>query len=174
MSTLQKIAIVGPESTGKSTLARQLASHFNTLWVPEFARKYIDQLNRPYQQADLLSHCPGTTTIRKRSRTPGPPVPLLRHQPPGDQNLVRRQIRLLRPTDPPAPLPQYLCPPPPHLSRSPLASRSPARRSPPPGRVVRVVPGRAGRGGRSLCGSEGARGRTAPIGTRRFAALKMS
>jgi NadR type nicotinamide-nucleotide adenylyltransferase len=67
MSTLQKIAIVGPESTGKSTLARQLASHFNTLWVPEFARKYIDQLNRPYQQADLLTIAQGQLQSEKEA-----------------------------------------------------------------------------------------------------------
>ena len=41
---LIKIAIVGPESTGKSTLAAALAQSFNTLWVKEFAREYCDQL----------------------------------------------------------------------------------------------------------------------------------
>ena len=41
-----KIAITGPESTGKSELARQLASHYNTVWVPEYAREYIDLSDR--------------------------------------------------------------------------------------------------------------------------------
>ena len=36
-----KIALVGPESTGKSTLARQLAKHFDTVWAPEFAREFL-------------------------------------------------------------------------------------------------------------------------------------
>ena len=38
-----KIAIYGPESTGKTTLAKQLASHFNTVWAPEFARDYLQE-----------------------------------------------------------------------------------------------------------------------------------
>ncbi|MBL7752590.1 MAG: ATP-binding protein, partial [Chitinophagaceae bacterium] len=37
-NTIKKIVIIGPESTGKSTLCRQLAAHFNTLWCPEYAR----------------------------------------------------------------------------------------------------------------------------------------
>lgn len=54
MKGLIKIAITGPESTGKSRLATGLAEHFNTLFVPEFARTYIDELARPYEQADLV------------------------------------------------------------------------------------------------------------------------
>ena len=38
-----KIAIYGPESTGKTTLARQLAAHYNTVWAPEFARDYLQE-----------------------------------------------------------------------------------------------------------------------------------
>jgi len=38
-----KIAIFGPESTGKTTLAEQLASHFETVWAPEFARDYLQE-----------------------------------------------------------------------------------------------------------------------------------
>ena len=38
----RRIAIVGPESTGKSTLCRQLAKHYHTMWVPEYARIYCD------------------------------------------------------------------------------------------------------------------------------------
>ena len=53
MKELIKIAITGPESTGKSLLAAGLAKHFNTVFVPEFARTYIDRLTRPYEQADL-------------------------------------------------------------------------------------------------------------------------
>ena len=36
-----KIALYGPESTGKTTLAKQLSEHFNTVWIPEFAREYL-------------------------------------------------------------------------------------------------------------------------------------
>jgi len=49
-----RIAITGPESTGKSTLAAQLARHYNTLWVPEYARTHLELLNRPYTANDIL------------------------------------------------------------------------------------------------------------------------
>ena len=48
-----KIVITGPESTGKTTLANQLAMHFSTIPVPEFARHYIDGLSGPYEYEDL-------------------------------------------------------------------------------------------------------------------------
>ncbi len=51
---IKRIAITGPESTGKSTLSEQLAAHYNTVWVPEYAREYIDKLNRPYVLSDIL------------------------------------------------------------------------------------------------------------------------
>ena len=50
----KKIVVIGPESTGKSTLCEQLAAHFNSLWVPEFAREYLLVLGRPYNYDDLL------------------------------------------------------------------------------------------------------------------------
>ncbi len=50
---LIRIAITGPESTGKSQLAAQLADHYHTLFVPEFARSYIAGLGREYDYGDL-------------------------------------------------------------------------------------------------------------------------
>ena len=38
---LKKIVVIGPESTGKSTLCQNLANHFNCLWCKEFAREYL-------------------------------------------------------------------------------------------------------------------------------------
>ncbi|MCK0130218.1 ATP-binding protein [Flavobacteriaceae bacterium F08102] len=38
-----KIVLFGPESTGKTTLSRQLARHYNTVWVPEYARTYLQK-----------------------------------------------------------------------------------------------------------------------------------
>ena len=38
-----RIVLFGPESTGKTTLAKQLAAHFNTEWVPEYMREYIEK-----------------------------------------------------------------------------------------------------------------------------------
>ncbi|MDC7997177.1 ATP-binding protein [Gilvibacter sediminis] len=43
-SQLIKIAVVGPESTGKTTLVKALASHFETTYVPEFMRTYYEEL----------------------------------------------------------------------------------------------------------------------------------
>ena len=38
-----KVVLFGPESTGKTTLSRQLAVHYNTVWAPEFAREYLQK-----------------------------------------------------------------------------------------------------------------------------------
>lgn len=40
---LVKVVLFGPESTGKTTLSQQLAAHYNTLWVPEYMREYLDK-----------------------------------------------------------------------------------------------------------------------------------
>lgn len=50
----KRILILGPESTGKSTLAEKLAVHYAEPWVPEVARKYLEKLDRPYTYEDLL------------------------------------------------------------------------------------------------------------------------
>ncbi len=49
-----RIVIVGPESTGKTTLCSELAGHYQTLWMPEYAREYVEKLKRPYTQKDVL------------------------------------------------------------------------------------------------------------------------
>ncbi len=53
-SKIIKIAIVGPESTGKSELCKQLAKEYNTIFVPEFARNYLTNLGRPYTYEDVI------------------------------------------------------------------------------------------------------------------------
>ena len=50
----KRILILGPESTGKSTLAEMLAQHYAEPWVPEVAREYLEKLDRPYTYEDLL------------------------------------------------------------------------------------------------------------------------
>ena len=40
-SSIKKVVICGPESTGKSTLTQELASYFNTNYVSEYARDYL-------------------------------------------------------------------------------------------------------------------------------------
>ncbi len=53
-SDIKKIVIIGPESTGKSTLCEQLAKHFDTLWVPEHARAYLNENGTNYTVEDLV------------------------------------------------------------------------------------------------------------------------
>lgn len=55
MQMPKRILILGPESTGKSTLAEDLANHFGEPWVPEFAREYLEEINRPYRYEDLVA-----------------------------------------------------------------------------------------------------------------------
>ena len=51
--TCRKIAVIGPESSGKSTLCQQLAAHYQTLWVPEYARTYATQKHGALTAADV-------------------------------------------------------------------------------------------------------------------------
>ena len=54
-----KIVVTGPESAGKSSLCRALATHFSTIWVPEFARAYLENIHRPYEESDLTEIATG-------------------------------------------------------------------------------------------------------------------
>ncbi|MGN6640335.1 MAG: AAA family ATPase [Mucilaginibacter sp.] len=54
-SEIPKIAIVGPESTGKSTMSAFLAEHYRTVWVPEFARDYCAALTEPPTWQDEIN-----------------------------------------------------------------------------------------------------------------------
>ena len=56
---LKKIVIIGPESTGKSTLCNQLAQHYNSLWCPEYARAYLLKNGTDYSFYDLLTVAKG-------------------------------------------------------------------------------------------------------------------
>lgn len=62
---LKKIAITGPESTGKSILAQQLADHYRTVWVPEYSRVYLLQQERPYIFEDILKIAKGQLKSEK-------------------------------------------------------------------------------------------------------------
>jgi len=53
-SALIRIVVTGPECTGKSTLAAGLADHYNTVFIPEYAREYIESLDRPYTYNDVV------------------------------------------------------------------------------------------------------------------------
>lgn len=47
------IVITGAESTGKSTLTKALSNHFNSPFIPEFAREYVENLNNKYIYSDV-------------------------------------------------------------------------------------------------------------------------
>jgi len=57
-SDVVKVVLFGPESTGKTTLSEQLARHYNTVWVPEYAREYLQNKwnneRKTYEPKDLL------------------------------------------------------------------------------------------------------------------------
>ncbi len=52
---MKKVVVIGPESTGKSTLATQLADYYKTVWCPEFAREYLTAHGQDYSFDDLLN-----------------------------------------------------------------------------------------------------------------------
>ena len=53
-TTIIRIALIGPESSAKSTLSETLAKHYHTVWVPEYSREYLKSINRKYTLDDIL------------------------------------------------------------------------------------------------------------------------
>jgi NadR type nicotinamide-nucleotide adenylyltransferase len=64
--SVKRIALIGPESTGKTTLCRLLAAHYKTVWVPEFARTYLEHLNVPYNYNDVVCCAEGQLTLEEQ------------------------------------------------------------------------------------------------------------
>ena len=62
---LKKIVIIGPESTGKSTICQQLAVHYNTQWCPEYAREYLVANGTDYSFDDLLVIAKGQLALEE-------------------------------------------------------------------------------------------------------------
>ncbi len=62
---LKKIVIVGPESTGKSTLCAKLAAHYNTVWVKEYAREYLLANGTDYTFDNLLDVAKGQLALEE-------------------------------------------------------------------------------------------------------------
>ncbi|WP_129715082.1 AAA family ATPase [Pedobacter sp. SYP-B3415] len=63
--SIKKIAVVGPESTGKSTITQQLAKHYGTLWVPEYARYYCAALTAPCTMQDEINMYHGQVALEE-------------------------------------------------------------------------------------------------------------
>ena len=54
-----KVVVIGPESTGKSSLCEQLANHYKTEWVKEYAREYLLTNGTEYSYDNLLEIAKG-------------------------------------------------------------------------------------------------------------------
>jgi len=72
-SKLVKIAVVGPESTGKSWVSERLARSYDTVCVPEYAREYCRDLNRQYTLQDEMNMFYGQLALERSV------APLARH-----------------------------------------------------------------------------------------------
>jgi len=70
-----KIVITGPESTGKTELTQLLAAHYGGVVVPEFAREYVENLNRKYTYNDVVSIA--EEQLRKRELAAGEPAGMI-------------------------------------------------------------------------------------------------
>lgn len=66
MIPVKKIVVIGPESTGKSTLSAGLAAHLQTVWVEEYARAYLEQQGNTYQYSDLLAIARGQLALEEQ------------------------------------------------------------------------------------------------------------
>ena len=75
MERLLRVVLTGSESTGKTTLAADLAAHYRTVWSPEFARAYADRKKGPLDRSDV--------------------EPIARGQIAGEDEAARRAGRLL-------------------------------------------------------------------------------
>lgn len=65
-SSVIKIAITGPESSGKSFTAEYLAKTFDGWVVPEFAREYLNKLDRKYEYEDVVQIAKGQLDIEQK------------------------------------------------------------------------------------------------------------
>lgn len=76
---LKKIVIIGPESTGKSTLCEKLAEHYQTVWVKEYAREYLLTHGTEYTFENLLAIAKGQIAGEESAMSNEPST--MSHQP---------------------------------------------------------------------------------------------
>jgi NadR type nicotinamide-nucleotide adenylyltransferase len=62
----RKIVIIGPESTGKSTLCESLAAHYRTEWVREYAREYLEEHGMGYGYETLSVIARGQLALEEK------------------------------------------------------------------------------------------------------------
>lgn len=64
-NNILKIAVVGPESTGKSAMSAYLAKHYQTVWVPEYARGYCESLTADCTWQDEINMYHGQLALEQ-------------------------------------------------------------------------------------------------------------
>src|SRR5690349_14671286 len=79
---IKKVVILGPESTGKSTLCALLADHYNTVWVKEYAREYLLTNGTAYTFDNLLDVAKGQLALEEMAIKS-----FSRQQPGGDHDI---------------------------------------------------------------------------------------
>jgi NadR type nicotinamide-nucleotide adenylyltransferase len=67
MKQLKKIVVLGPESTGKSTLCDALSKHYQTIWCEEYARAYLSKNATAYTFENLLTIAEGQIANEERA-----------------------------------------------------------------------------------------------------------
>ena len=65
--SIKKTVVVGPESTGKSTLCQQLAAHYQSSWCPEYAREYLLKNGTNYTFEHLLDTAKGQIALEEKA-----------------------------------------------------------------------------------------------------------
>jgi NadR type nicotinamide-nucleotide adenylyltransferase len=63
---LKKIVVIGPESTGKSTLCKMLAAYYKSTWCPEYAREYLLKNGTNYSFDNLLTIAKGQVALEDK------------------------------------------------------------------------------------------------------------
>src|SRR3954471_20116752 len=67
MREIKKVVVIGPESTGKSTLCKLLAAHYQTTWCAEYAREYLLNNGTDYTFEDLLTIARGQLLLQDKA-----------------------------------------------------------------------------------------------------------
>lgn len=64
-----RVVVTGSECTGKTTLARALADHYGTLWVPEFVRGFVEKKGRAPEYRDVEAIARGQMALEDQTAT---------------------------------------------------------------------------------------------------------
>ncbi len=76
-ATAVRVVVIGPECTGKTTLAADLAAHFGAPWVPEFARAFVEHARRAVRYDDVEAIARGQQRAEDDALRGEPPLLIL-------------------------------------------------------------------------------------------------